>query len=199
MTGVNRNIRQKASVGLHYFPALVILGARQTGKTTLSKSLGPDWLYLDLENPQDFERFTYDPGFFFETNPHSVIFDEAQNYPELFAYLRGVIDRKRDQKGRFILTGSSSPELMTKVSESLAGRVSIIELGPLKANEIYSKPQSPFYRLFSESLSRKNLPKGSAPLSQDEMLSTWFSMVIRARLSQDPILWSVEPITEKLT
>ena len=129
------------------FPVVAILGARQCGKTTLSKSLRPDWLYIDLENPSDFQRVMNDPEFFLQQNTTHVIIDEAQKVPLLFEILRGVIDQNRTQKGRFILTGSSSPELLKSISESLAGRIATIELGTFKTNELYAKPLSKFYHL----------------------------------------------------
>ena len=88
------------------FPALAIIGARQVGKTTLAKTVGHDFTYVDLEKPSDYDRVTRDPEFFLKQTPTNIIFDEAQLYPELFAVLRGAIDEQRDKKGRFIITGS---------------------------------------------------------------------------------------------
>jgi hypothetical protein len=135
------------------FPAIVILGARQTGKTTLAKTLKPDWKYIDLEKPSDFEQITQDPEFFFSQYPTGIIIDEAQNYPNIFKILRGVIDQNRDLTHRYIITGSSSPELLKASSETLAGRIALLELGTLKANEYYELPLSPFYTLFHSKLS----------------------------------------------
>ena len=173
MTGVNRNFEHKAKKTLEMFPVLAILGARQVGKTTLAKTLGAGWKYLDLENPDDYDLITRDPTFFFQQYPRNVIIDEAQMYPELFSVLRGVIDAQRTEKGRFILTGSSSPELLSQISETLAGRIGLLELGTLKANEYYQKPLSPFYELFSETLNPKNLISGPAPLSNEEVQLLW--------------------------
>jgi len=90
--------------------------------------LKPDWRYFDLEKGSDFDFITRDFDFFFQQNSSSVIIDEAQLSQALFRELRGVVDQDRQQKGRFILTGSSSSELRTGISESLAGRVAIIEI-----------------------------------------------------------------------
>jgi len=159
---------------LEWFPVVAILGARQVGKTSLAKQLGKQWTYLDLEQPQDLDRLSYDPNFFFTEHPDSVIIDEAQEYPTIFKILRGVIDSNRDKKGRFIITGSSSPSLISEVSETLAGRVAIVELGTLKCNEFYDLPLSPFYSLFESDLT-KNLPiEGTAPLSRDQIQRLWF-------------------------
>jgi len=101
-----RNVHSKCLKLLEWFPVVVILGARQVGKTSLAKQLGKQWTYLDLEQPEDLDRLSYDPNFFFTENPDSVILDEAQEYPAIFKILRSVIDLNRDKKARFIITGS---------------------------------------------------------------------------------------------
>jgi predicted AAA+ superfamily ATPase len=150
MDGLKRNDTARLEYLLDRFPVVAIVGTRQSGKTTLSKQLRPNWLYMDLENPRDYDRISYDPLLFFEQNPHAVIIDEAQTYPQLFNVLRGIIDSKREQKNRFILTGSSSPDLIEKISESLAGRIACVELSPLKCNELYQQPLSKFYDFFND-------------------------------------------------
>jgi predicted AAA+ superfamily ATPase len=173
MNGIKRNIESKILQLLQQFPIVAILGVRQSGKTTLSKQLLPDWKYIDLENPRDYDRFTHDPLFFFNQFPQAVIIDEAQEYPELFRILRSVVDEKRRQTGRYLLTGSSSPELIAHISESLAGRIAVVELGTLKANEFYRLPLSPFYELFTHKLNQKNVIRGMAPLSNQQMQKVW--------------------------
>jgi len=126
---------------------VAILGARQTGKTTLSQLSCPDWKYFDLENGDDFDFITKDFAFFFSQYPESVVIDEAQRSPQLFKELRGVIDKNRNRNGRFIVTGSSSPDLVKELSESLAGRIAIIELGTLKTNELNGLPLSRLYSI----------------------------------------------------
>ena len=150
-----------------------IVGARQVGKTTLSKALRPGWKYFDLENPNDFDLISRDPVLFFQQFQKDVIIDEAQLCPELFETMRGVIDAKRECLGRFILTGSSSTELLTKISESLAGRVATIELGTLKANEFYRTPLSGFYNLFEQKLDKNYLVKGKSVLENEHMHFLW--------------------------
>lgn len=170
-----RNISQKINDLLSMFPAVAIIGARQCGKTTLSKALRPDWLYMDLEQPSDFNRIDLDPEFFLQQNPQHIIFDEAQLTPKLFEILRGAIDRDRNQLGRFIITGSSSPELLTQISETLAGRIATVELGTLKANELCGKPLSQFYQLFENSLSASFFDHLKAPeLTLNEIQHAWY-------------------------
>ncbi len=133
-----------------FFPCVVILGPRQCGKTVLLNSLGDHWKIFDLESGSDYQVIANDPDLFLRLNPDSIAIDEAQLLPELFPALRVAIDRRRDEVGRFILTGSSSPNLLKSISESLAGRVGIIEMSPLLLSEIHSSEDSVFYHAFSD-------------------------------------------------
>ncbi len=144
-----RNISAKIQRCLVHFPVVVLLGSRQCGKTTLARMLKPDWHYFDLENGSDYDFITRDFDFFFHQHPASVIIDESQLSPSLFKELRGVVDQERQRKGRFILTGSSSPELKNEISESLAGRVAMIEIGTFKMNERHQAPLSPLYDILN--------------------------------------------------
>lgn len=119
-------------------PIVVLLGPRQCGKTTLVQSLGIEkssFVYLDLERPRDLRQLA-DPELFLEANKDStIILDEIQNLPELFPMLRGFVDRHQ-RKVQILLLGSSSPDLLKKSAESLAGRVVYRELTPLMWQEI---------------------------------------------------------------
>lgn len=176
MTGKTRHVSHKIKELLKYFPIVAIVGARQVGKTTLAKTITKNWHYFDLENPNDANRITHDPIFFFKQYPNNVIIDEAQEYPELFKVLRGVIDQDRELKGRFIITGSSSPQLLSAISESLAGRIATIELGTLKSSEIYNKDLSSFYNIFSNKLTKNNLNilSDKPNLSSDNIAYSWY-------------------------
>jgi hypothetical protein len=117
-------------------PAVALVGPRQSGKTTLARSLGGT--YFDLE--QESERLRLDLEW--ERVLHArepIILDEAQAWPPIFPRLRGAIDSDRRRNGRFLLLGSVSPALMTEVSESLAGRLSLVELTPLLLGELRTK------------------------------------------------------------
>lgn len=173
MDGVKRNLHERAQGLLDKFPVLVILGSRQCGKTTLSKQLRPDWKYFDLENPRDYDYIVNDPLLFFEQNQHSVIIDEAQIEPKIFATLRGIIDQRRELKGRFILTGSSSPDLLAKGSESLAGRAAYIELSPLKTNERLQQPLSSIYDFFANPKEDFDFKSCQTALSLSDFRQQW--------------------------
>jgi hypothetical protein len=142
-----RFLAQKVHRLLEMFPAVAIIGPRQCGKSTLVKAIRPDWKYYDLERPDDYQLISSDPLGFFSRQTEQVIIDEAQEFPDLFKVLRGVIDQNRKMAGRFLLTGSSSPEIVKGLSESLAGRLATIELWPLKAAEFYDRPLPPVYEL----------------------------------------------------
>ena len=115
------------------YPAVALVGPRQCGKTTIARSL--QGLYYDIEQQSDQLRVDIEwPDLI--GSRELVIFDEAQAWPNLFARLRGAIDVDRRRNGRFLLLGSVSPALMTRVSESLAGRISIVELTPMTASEL---------------------------------------------------------------
>ena len=120
---------------LRSFPAVLLVGPRQCGKSTLARHALPKWTHLDLERPSDLAMVTADLEGFFETRSRLVAIDEAQRLPEMFAALRHVIDRSKG-KGRFLLLGSASPALMRSVSETLAGRVALLELTPFLAEEL---------------------------------------------------------------
>jgi predicted AAA+ superfamily ATPase len=176
MHGLGRNLESKINNLLGYFPIVIILGARQCGKTTLARMLRPEWRYFDLERARDYDFVTRDFEFFIKEHPQSLIIDEAQRYPALFQELRGVVDRDRRHRGRFILTGSSSPDLIKNVSESLAGRVGIVELGTFKANETYAQGLPAFYKIFEGVLDRNvsDSLKSIAPaLSHDQLMQAF--------------------------
>ncbi len=121
------------------FPAVLIVGARQVGKTTLAQGAFARAVYLDLEEPRRRALFAADCAHQLEAlGTNQVILDEAQSVPELFAALRGAIDARRARKGRYILLGSAQPALVKQVSESLTGRIGLIELDPLTAAEARS-------------------------------------------------------------
>lgn len=114
-------------------PAVALTGPRQAGKTTLAQSMSE--VYFDLE--QESERLRLDLEWSdVIAGRELVVLDEAQAWPEVFPRLRGAIDEDRKRNGRFLILGSVSPALMTQVSESLAGRLALIELTPLLWSEV---------------------------------------------------------------
>ncbi len=123
-------------------PAVVLLGPRQVGKTTLALALADTWAqgctYLDLERPADRLRLDDADGFLRSQGDKLVILDEIHRMPGLFEVLRGIIDERRrsgQRFGHFLLLGSASLDLMQQSSETLAGRVSYLDIGPIHALE----------------------------------------------------------------
>lgn len=126
---------------LRHAPAVVLLGPRQTGKTTLAWGLGEETasLYLDLEDENDRAKLANPSMYLADHENELVILDEVHRMPELFQQLRGIIDRGRKRgkgQGRFLLLGSAAMDLLKQSGESLAGRISYLELGPFDAQEI---------------------------------------------------------------
>ena len=129
------------------FPAVLILGSRQCGKTTLVKT-AVGGRYFDLELGSSRQVFEGDPELALRRLPEPLVFDEAQLLPALFPVLRGLIDEKRDKSGRFYLLGSVSPELVKGISESLAGRVGVLDLTPFLYGEVREVVPEPLDHLW---------------------------------------------------
>src|SRR5690606_32039706 len=155
-------------------PVVAIVGPRQCGKSTLARQLRPEWNYYDLESPEDYQFVSNDPSTFLQLNQENIIIDEAQQYPELFKVLRGVIDSERSRKGRFIITGSSSPEIVKGLTESLAGRIAIVELSPFKVCEFKERPLPNFYELITQN-GQWDLSKLEPSSTLKESLEMWHS------------------------
>jgi uncharacterized protein len=136
-----RRISSRLNYLLLHFPAVVLLGPRQAGKTTLALEIAAQKpsIYLDLEDETDRAKLA-DPNRYLEDHEDElVILDEVHRAPELFQQLRGIIDRGRRHgkaNGRFLLLGSAAVDLLKQSGESLAGRISYLELGPFDALEI---------------------------------------------------------------
>ncbi|MCC6221549.1 MAG: ATP-binding protein [Deltaproteobacteria bacterium] len=173
--GKKRYLQDKFNALLAMFPVVAVIGPRQSGKSTFVRAVQPNFKYYDLESPDDYQLLSSDPLRFFELNHKEVIIDEAQQYPELFKVLRGVIDNKRSDKGRFILTGSSSPEIVSGLTESLAGRVATIEMAPFKAAEYFEVSISPFFeRVVAKSKDVKDYLDLPSTISLAQMMEVWF-------------------------
>ncbi|OIP30476.1 MAG: hypothetical protein CO106_04270 [Deltaproteobacteria bacterium CG_4_9_14_3_um_filter_44_9] len=132
---IKRTISEKLAKYLKLFPIVVIVGPRQSGKTTFAKMELPEWRYFDMEKPSDYGRVSSDIEFFIDQYGEQCIIDEAQVLPNLFPALRNYVDRKRGKKGRIVLLGSVNPLLVKNISESLAGRVGFIEINPFSYPE----------------------------------------------------------------
>lgn len=131
---IERNIKPVLERLAAQYPVVTLTGPRQSGKTTLAKALFPGKPYVTLEDP-DVRRFAMDdPRGFLNGYAQGAILDEIQRVPELPSYLQGLVDAN-PQPGQFILTGSHQFELMTQVSQSLAGRTALLRLLPFTLAE----------------------------------------------------------------
>src|ERR1035437_9826631 len=122
--------------------AVAIIGPRQVGKTTLAREIAdsrPASLYLDLEVREDRDRLTESALFLRQYENSLVVLDEIHRVPELFSSLRGIIDQGRrtgHATGRFLILGSASIDLLRQSGESLAGRITYIDMGPFYTLEL---------------------------------------------------------------
>ena len=142
---IERQLVSELQDRLSFYPGVVLLGARQVGKSTLARYIAkqtPSAVFLDLELPADRARLDNPAAFFAAHRNHLVVIDEVQTFPELFAQLRPEIDAAR-HAGRFLLLGSASGVLLRQSAESLAGRVSYLELSPLLWDEVQSSLLAP--------------------------------------------------------
>ena len=139
MQNIKRLIQAKLTEKLANNPAVALLGARQVGKSTLAKQIVsrfPDAIYLDLELETDRSKIERDPELFLKINKGKLIcLDEVQYLPGLFMTLRGVIDKTGDN-AQFLILGSASRDLIKQSGETLAGRVSYLEITPFLRKEI---------------------------------------------------------------
>ena len=131
---IARQLGEKAQQLFGQFPALMITGPRQSGKTTLIRSLFSELPYVSLEEPDIRQRALEDPRSFLKNYPNGAVLDEVQRVPNLFSYLQGIIDSNADC--HFVLSGSQHFLLMEQVTQSLAGRVAILQLLPLSLLEM---------------------------------------------------------------
>jgi len=181
---LTRWIADRVHKSLEQVPAVVLLGARQVGKTTLAKALAKeiDSIYLDLEAPEDLLKLSDAAAFLSAYCDKLVILDEIQRAPDLFMVLRGLIDKNRERgrkSGQFLLLGSASMDLLRQTSESLAGRIRYIEMGGLNALEIEENNQA-WKRLWL----RGGFPD-SYLAADDDMAMDWLEDLIRTYLERD--------------
>lgn len=137
MTFVARRIEAVIRQHTEKYPVLAITGPRQSGKTTMLKTIFADYRYVSLENPDSRAFATDDPVGFLREYPERMIFDEVQQVPGLFSYIQTIVDESR-QMGQFILSGSQNFQLLNNITQSLAGRVALFKLLPFDFAEMRS-------------------------------------------------------------
>ena len=173
--GMNRHYEKLLKEYLAFFPCVALIGPRQCGKTTLLQTLPGDWRVYDLEKQSDFQSLSQDPDLFFRLNPDKIAIDEAQLRPELFSALRVAVDGDRQGTGRFVITGSSSPKLVRAISESLAGRIGIIEMAPFSFSEVRKELSPPFFQFLTDRIHVRDFIDELKPLGDiRDVHEFWF-------------------------
>ncbi|WP_275100036.1 ATP-binding protein [Sedimenticola hydrogenitrophicus] len=181
---IDREITEKLRATIAQVPAVALLGARQVGKTTLAKTIAKniDSIYLDLEAPEDLLKLS-DPSSFLSAHADKlVILDEMQRGPNLFPVLRGLIDKNREQgrrAGQFLLLGSASMDLMRQSSESLAGRISYLEMSGLSLVEVDGHQRE------RQTLWLRGGFPDSYLAADDDLAMDWLENLIRTYLERD--------------
>ena len=135
MKYIERALSKKLLQSIRNYKCVLITGSRQVGKSTLLKKLLPAYKYISLDDPFLEQQAKENGSMFMMLNPPPVIIDEVQHAPELFRYIKIKCD-EADERGLFCLSGSQQFKLMKNVSETLSGRISIVELNGLSLREI---------------------------------------------------------------
>ena len=198
MIYLKRAIRKDIENYLNYFPVLLISGARQVGKSTLALHLGID-NYITLDDINIYQMAKNDPKGFIEHLQKPVIIDEVQRLPQLMITIKEYVDKERIN-GEFILTGSASLSGFKDISDSLAGRIGIVELYPLSLKEKYGE-QGNIIDIFSQNMDTfllnkydntsitQNIIDGGYPeilkIDNTKAKYLWFSSYIRTYIESD--------------
>jgi len=171
MPSVERALTPEVRRAAGAFPAVLVTGPRRAGKTTLLQATFPKAGYYLLEDPDLVSRVRTDPRGFFDGLTPPVILDEIQNVPELLAYVRTRIDAAPRRMGQWLLTGSQEAPLMQGVTESMAGRVAVLQLLP------FSTTESPKVTLLT----------GGYPevLARPRTRALWFASYLQTYLERD--------------
>ena len=198
MKYINRAIEEYVKQSTHTFKCVLITGARQTGKSTTLKEIFPEYKYIPLDDPFIEEQAKDNADMFMMLNPPPVIIDEVQRVPGLFRYFKIKCD-ETDERGLFLLSGSQPLELMENASESLSGRVSIVELSGLSLREImkdnFGRPFVPTMEYIAERNKTAKAPaniweiihRGGYPELQNPEMewSAFFSSYVKTYLERD--------------
>ena len=193
---IKREIEPTIDAMLKQGKVVLVTGARQVGKTTVLKQhLGNDFNYVSMENPRDYLLAKEDSVLFFESKALPLIIDEVQRVPELFSPIKWIVDQS-EGKGRIVLTGLQTYHLMKGVSESLAGRIRILEMPGLSLRELSGNSSSPhpyIPELMADSLNSpltdvwNLIHRGSMPELQDSNIDwdLFYTDYVAAYLERD--------------
>lgn len=166
---IKRSLEAPIRAALADTPVTMVVGARQTGKSTLVTSIaaGDDTGYISFDDPTTLDIARSDPVAFVEELDGTSIIDEVQRAPEVFLPIKTAVDRDR-RPGRFLFTGSANPLFIPDVAEALAGRIEILTLWPLSGTELEGRPEAKIARLL---LDPDASPRGVHPVDRVELAS----------------------------
>lgn len=165
-------------------PMIGILGPRQSGKTTLARTLFPNYTYVNLEQPENMRLAENDPVKFFEKYPKYVILDEVQRVPHLFSYLQVKTDEDKIN-GQYVLTGSQHFLMLSSITQSLAGRIALFNLYPLSYEELAHAKQQ--HTLLYDQIWAGGYPR---IYEQKTDVKIWLGSYIQSYLERDVSLVS---------
>ena len=182
---IKRRLAAEVRLALQQCPSVALLGPRQVGKTTLAMSISETIpsVYIDLENRLDLEKVRDIAAFHAENREKLIILDEVQRLPEVFADLRGIIDKERrkgNKAGQFLFLGSASIDLLQQSSESLAGRIAYVELHPIDLVEFAENSPDKKHKLWL----RGGFPESLLAASDADSIK-WRRNFIRTYLERD--------------
>lgn len=193
---IRREIESTIDAMLTQGKVVLVTGARQVGKTTVLKEhLGDTFSYVSMENPRDYLLAKQDAVLFFDSHDLPLIIDEVQRVPELFSPVKWIVDQS-DQRGRIVLTGSQTYHLMKGVSESLAGRIRILEMPSLSLRELIGAADNPHPYVPAQIAKPKHVEdldtwsiihRGSMPELQDNSVDwdSFYSDYVSSYLERD--------------
>ena len=164
------------------FPIVALTGPRQSGKTTLARQAFPDKPYFSLEDPEVRQRLVADPRQFFAILSSGAVLDEVQRCPEVFSYLQGLVD-ERARMGEFVITGSQQFGLLDNITQSLAGRVGLLQLLPLSLAELTATCTSP--RTLEQTMWMGGYPALFDQRRQLEQPAQWLSAYASTYIERD--------------
>ena len=196
---IKRDLEKEILAYTGYFAVVAITGARQTGKTTtLSHIFGNDYKYISLDDLATRSRAKADPKLFLDDLGEKVIIDEIQYAPELLSYIKIKVDEKPHIKGRYILTGSQQFLMMKSFSETLAGRIGILNMFPFSVTELkntFSGTNSSLKKIFYSYCARGGYPE--LYTNKKTPVEVWYKAYIKTYLERDiKILYDIGKLTE---
>ena len=188
---ISRNITEKLLSMGNKFPIVTLTGPRQSGKSTLLKSILPDYNYVSMEDPDNRLIANEDPRGFLKTYPDKTIIDEVQRVPELFSYLQTHVDAE-NREGMYYLAGSQNFLLMQSISQSLAGRTAILKLLPFSHREMKKA------EILPTSVNNENF-QGGYPLIYDKKIhpTDFYPSYIQTYIEKDlPLLKNIDDLSK---